>query len=263
MQNIDDYYHYQRRKIRQIWCQDIPVIKLNYLSNLDKYNLGVLLNSCDQLSYIKFDESNNIFISKKKLATTIIFFLRNGLLRVNSKIHVTAFTDDGLKFTDLSSCRFDLNVDGIEDKCAIDACRNGAYTLTDEEYIRIYEEAAVNIMYNYYCELCAMHYNSSEEVHILTPVFINLIRSLSLFDALDSIFKAYHNYRRTKNRSFVQTLEKSQNSNNKDSQVVKVSLKIPDSVEINYLYKLFGFDQTAFSKTERELLRIYREAHCE
>ena len=263
MQNIDDYYHRQRSKIRQIWCQDIPVIKLKHLSNLDKYHLGVLLNCYVDLSYMKFDESNNIFIFKKKLSTTIISFLRNGLFIVNRKIHVTAFTDDGLKFTDLSLCRFDLNVDEIEDKEAIDACRNGTYTLSDEEFTRIYEEAAVDIMYNYYCELCAMHYGSPEEVHILTPVFIKLIRNLSIFDALDFILKAYHNYLRTKNSSFVQLLEKSKNSHNKDSQIVIVSLKIPESVEINYLYKLLGFDQTAFNKSEKELLRIYREAHNE
>ncbi len=239
------------------------MIKLNYLSNLDKYNLGVLLNSCDQLSYIKFDESNNIFISKKKLATTIIFFLRNGLLKVNRKIHVTAFTDDGLKFTDLSLVRFDLNVDENADKGGIDVCRSGAYMLTDDEFINIYEEAAVDILYCYYRELCAMHYDTPEEVHILTPIYIRLIRNLSIFDALDTIFMAYRNYRRTKNMSFVQALEKSQNSNEKDAQIVNVSLKIPDSVEINYLYKLFGFDQTSFRKTETDLLRIYQEAHRE
>ena len=263
MQNTDDHYYRQRNNIRKIWCVDIPVIKMDYLSKLDLYRLGILLNSYDDLTYMKFDESNNIFIAPYKLSTTIVFFLHNCLLKVNRKIHVTAFTDDGMKITHLSLVRFDLNVDSIEDNGAIDACRNGAYTLTDDEFISIYEEAAVDILYNYYRELCAMHYDSSEEVHILTPVFIKLIRSLSVFDALDSIFKAYHNYRRSKNRSFVQMLEKPQNSYDKDSQTVRVSLKIPESVEINYLYKLLGLDQTAFGKTENELLSIYREAHRE
>lgn len=263
MSEIDQYYYAKRQLIRKIWCPDTPVIKLGYLSNLDLYRLGVLLNSYDDLSYMKFDDNNSIFIAKHKLSATIISFIRNGLLRVNRKIHVTAFTDDGLKFTDLSLVRFDLNVDGIADKGAINVCKNGAYTLTDDEFISIYEEAAVDIMYNYYCELCAMYYDVPEEVHILTPVFIRLIRNLSIFDALNTIFKAYHKYCHSKNRSFVQILEKSQNSYAKDSQIVKVSLKIPESVEIHYLYKLFGFDQTAFCKTEKELLRIYREAHNE
>ena len=263
MSEIDQYYYEKRQLIRKIWCPNTPVIKLDYLSKLDLYRLGVLLNSYDDLTYMKFDESNNIFIAPNKLSTTIVFFLHNCLLKVNRKIHVTAFTDDGMKITHLSLVRFDLNVDSIEDNGAIDACINGAYTLTDDEFLCIYEEAAVDILYNYYCELCSMHFTSPEEVHILTPVFIKLIRSLSIYDALDSILKAYHNYRRSKNRSFVQILEKSQDSNEKDAQIVKVSLKIPDSVEINYLYKLFGFDQTSFRKTEKDLLRIYQEAHRE
>ena len=234
---------------------------MKHLSHYDLYRLGVLLNSTDTLSYMKFEEGNGIFIATGKLSTTITAFLRNGLFRVNRKVHVTAFTDDAKSITNISLVRFDMNVDESAYMKLLDHCKNGSYTLTDEEFIRIYEEAAVDILYNYYCELCSMHFTSPEEVHILTPIYIRLIRNLSIFDALDSIFKAYHNYRHSKNRSFVQILEKSQNSYDKDSQIVKVSLKIPYSIELNYLYKLFGIDQTAFMKTEKELLHIYREAH--
>ncbi len=234
---------------------------MKHLSHYDLYRLGVLLNSTDNLSYIKFEEGNGIFIAKGKLSTTITAFLRNGLLRVNRKVHVTAFTDDAKSITNISLVRFDLNVDDSADMKLIDHCKNGSYTLTDEEFIRIYEEAALDIMYNYYCELCSMHYRTPEDRYILTPMFIMLIRKLSLYDALDSIFKAHHKYRYNNNSRFNQILEKIQSSNHKDSQIIKVSLKIPYSIEINYLYKLFDIDQTAFMKTEKELLHIYREAH--
>ena len=263
--NLDAYYHHKRQLIRRFWCPEIPCISLTDLSIYDKYSLGILLNAYeDDIKYMKFFSDDCIFIRDGKLKEVITDFLRKGVFKVNPKIHVTAFSDDGSRITNLTLVRFDLNCKlNQENIKAIHEVKSGLFKLTEADFIHLYTEAALSILYIFYADLCSNNFIKAEEYNALTPYIGQIVGQYSINDSLYYFYEIFMIFREKhhKNRNVRITSVFTSNCQcNSRPKNITYAIKIPDSIELDYLFsKVMKNISDPYNKTLQDLINDYKE----